>query len=122
MVFSSATFVLLFLPIVYIVTRLLPFKWQNYFLILASLIFYAWGEPVYVVLMLLSSLVNYALARVPLSRSKSALIAAVVYNIGMLAVFKYADVFVQNLNALFGTSITAPGLALPIGISFYTFQ
>ncbi|MGI6157763.1 MAG: MBOAT family O-acyltransferase [Saccharofermentanales bacterium] len=122
MVFSSATFVLLFLPLVYFITRALPLKAQNIVLLIASLVFYAWGEPVYVFLMLASCLVNYGLALIPKTRSKLALWMAAIYNIGMLGVFKYADFFIENINALLQTSIPLPRLALPIGISFYTFQ
>lgn len=120
MVFSSATFVLIFLPVVFLVNRLLPRAFQNVFLVIASLIFYGWGEPIYILVMLASSIVNYVLARRMTSRS--VLILAVLFNIGMLAVFKYSDFFVHNVNLLLGTNIPLPRIPLPIGISFYTFQ
>ena len=120
MVFSSATFVFLFLPVVYLVTRLLPFAWQNRFLVFASLVFYAWGEPLYIFVMLLASIVNYFLALHMTTRTRLAL--AVTFNIGMLAVFKYGGFFIENVNALLGSRIPVPDLMLPIGISFYTFQ
>lgn len=120
MVFSSATFVLIFLPIVFLVNRLLPRALQNTFLVLASLIFYGWGEPVYILIMILSSVINYVLTRHMTSRLM--LVLAVVFNIGMLAVFKYSDFLIHNVNALFGSQFSLPGIPLPIGISFYTFQ
>ncbi len=120
MVFSSATFVLIFLPIVFLVNRLLPRAWQNVFLVLASLVFYGWGEPIYILIMILSSVINYFLAKRMTSRLM--LVLAIVFNIGMLAVFKYSDFLVHNVNVLFGSHFMLPRIPLPIGISFYTFQ
>lgn len=120
MVFSSATFVLLFLPCVFLITRWLPLRMQNVVLTIASLIFYGWGEPVYIALMLLSAFVNYWLARFMPNRKLA--VVAVIWNIGLLVVFKYAAFVVANVNALWQTRFTVPSIALPIGISFYTFQ
>lgn len=128
MVFSSTVFLFLFLPIVFIANKLLPEKARNPVLTAASLFFYAWGEPVYVLLMIASVAVNYVFARGIGARqekelSAKALIAwCVVLNIGMLFVFKYANFFVHNLNGILGLSIPSPDIRLPIGISFFTFQ
>ena len=103
---------------------------KNCILLLGSLVFYAWGEPVYIVLMLLSILFNFAAGRVidsALSDGRTGLakfqfIADVVYNLAVLGFFKYADFVVDNINGLFGAHIPPLELPLPIGISFYTFQ
>lgn len=98
--------------------------YSNAVLIIFSLIFYAWGEPIYVFLMILSVLMNYIVGLFidrGKQRSKPALIVGLVLNIGIIAVFKYADFLVETLN-LTGLSIPKPGIALPIGISFFTFQ
>ena len=96
-------------------------------LLVFSLIFYAWGEPVRILLLVLSAAINYAFAiMIELSKgtrkAKSYLVMSLIYNIGMLAIFKYTDFFLQNVNALLGTSIPMQNIALPLGISFYTFQ
>ncbi|MDO4568580.1 MAG: MBOAT family protein [Clostridia bacterium] len=131
MVFSSATFLFIFLPAVFLANLILArFKLrrvQNALLMLASVLFYAWGEPVYVLLMLLSTAVNYLLARLhtpegAARRRRALTITSVAFNIGMLAFFKYSGFLVENFNALFGADAPVPGVALPIGISFYTFQ
>lgn len=128
MVFSSPVFLFLFLPIVYLIYTLLPRKAKNYVLIVASLFFYAWGEPIYILLMIASVSVNYVLARV-IGRHqerricpKGWLAVVVVFNIGMLFVFKYTGFFVDTVNGIFGAQIMIPDIRLPIGISFYTFQ
>ena len=87
--------------------------------------FYAWGEPFYIFLLLLSSLVNYVaglLIENHRAHGKAIVAAALVFDLGMLAVFKYAGFFVENINALFGVSIPVPDIVMPIGISFFTFQ
>lgn len=126
MVFSSMVFLCVFLPIVFLTERILPsLKAKNVFLILASLLFYAYGEPVYVLLMLFSIIVNYGFGRAleTAKRGKRALVAfAVVLNLGMLFVFKYSDMMIRTVNHLFGTAFPLTELALPIGISFFTFQ
>lgn len=128
MVFSSTVFLFLFLPVVFIANKILPEKARNPLLTAASLFFYAWGEPIYVLLMIASVVINYVFARGiggRLERNASAktLIAiCVVLNIGMLFVFKYANFFVDNLNGILGLSIPSPSIRLPIGISFFTFQ
>ena len=126
MLFSSTVFIFVFLPAVLIGYYLLlrGMKARNALLLAASLLFYAWGEPVYVLLMLLSIAVNYAFGRLLERRehSKALLLAAVIFNLGLLFYFKYLNFTVDNLNALFGLHLSVPALALPIGISFFTFQ
>lgn len=126
MVFSSCVFLFGFLPIVYILYCLCPnITCKNILLIIASLFFYAFGEPVYVFLMLGSILVNYILARWIASKPQGGqgiLAVTVVFNIGMLVVFKYTVMLLQTVNSLFGSELPIPQIALPIGISFYTFQ
>ena len=88
-----------------------------------SLIFYAWGEPVYLFLMIAAAAVNWGFGLLIEKRHKRVfLVLALVLDLGCLAVFKYTGFVVENLNALFGASIPVPAIALPIGISFYTFQ
>ncbi len=123
MVFSSLSFLCLFLPLTLGLYYLCPRKGRNTVLLLASLVFYAWGEPKYVVLMLLSIVVNYVFGLL-LGRNKSKLwlILSVVFNIGILGIFKYADLLIRTTNALLRSDLKLLELALPIGISFYTFQ
>ncbi len=125
MVFSSAVFLFAFLPVVLLVYRLLPgIRSRNAWLALSSVVFYAFGRLSYVPLFLLSVCINY-LAGAALGRfrqSRAVLAAAVALNLGILGLFKYADFLLSNLNALLGLSIPLPGIVLPIGISFYTFQ
>ncbi len=124
MVFSSILFVFIFLPVVFLVNLRLPCRVSNYFLLLVSLLAYAWGEPVYVLLMIACALINYLLSLGfhKVKRRKLLLIVTVILNIGVLCLYKYADFFIATVNALFGTSIPLTGIALPIGISFFTFQ
>jgi alginate O-acetyltransferase complex protein AlgI len=129
MVFSSTEFLFIFLPVVFLLYYSLPRKTHNVLLLIASLIFYAWGEPVFIGMMLLSILVNYGLALGigPIGqnpqRRKRFLVLMVIFNVSVLFMFKYSIFAVENLNALLGVSILVPNLALPIiGISFFTFQ
>ena len=127
MVFSSLNFMFVFLPIVLGVYFLSPRIIKNLILFLASLVFYAWGEPVYVLLMIFSTLVDYTHGYFVQKyrgtrKAKVFLISSVVINLGVLGFFKYSDFIIGNINALTGASIPLLGLALPIGISFYTFQ
>ena len=122
MVFSSAVFLFAFLPIVFILhTAIRNTTVRNILLIVASLLFYAWGEPAYILLLLLSILVNFVLGRFVWGR-KPVLAAGVVINLAFLIVFKYAGFIVQSLNAIPFINIREPGISMPIGISFYTFQ
>ena len=127
MLFSSIPFLYYFLPCVLILYFLAPKRCKNAVLLLASLVFYAWGEPVYVVWMALSIVLGYVLGLLiekfrgkPLS--KVFLILSVVTSLGLLGYFKYVDFFIANFNAVFGLSVPLLKIALPIGISFYTFQ
>ncbi len=127
MVFSSLQFLFLFLPLVIMVYFFMPNPGKNAVLFLFSLIFYAWGEPVYVFLMLCSTGINYMFGRLIAVRqndrgAKQILVVSVIVNLLLLGVFKYGDFVVANINSLFHLSIPQPNLPLPIGISFYTFQ
>lgn len=127
MVFSSLTFLCIFLPMVLALYYLLPtLRIRNVLLIAVSLLFYAYGEPVYVLLMIASIIINYIFGRLLGTENKKKrqwiLAIAVVINIGLLVVFKYLDMMVQTVNQLCGSEIPLVGLALPIGISFFTFQ
>ncbi|MBR2590977.1 MAG: MBOAT family protein [Clostridia bacterium] len=136
MVFSSSTFLIAFLPITialyyiigHFVSRNITVK--NIILLIASLLFYAWGEPVYIVLMLLSILFNFIAGKDIDSAKKAgnkagaraAFIIAIIFNLAVLGFFKYFGFLVDNINMLFHLNLQIPKLALPIGISFYTFQ
>ncbi|MGN1451313.1 MAG: MBOAT family O-acyltransferase [Eubacteriales bacterium] len=127
MVFSSLTFLLVFLPCVLLVYFLVPEKWKNAVLFLFSLIFYAWGEPIYVGLMIFSTVLDYTCGRAVekyrgTPKSKIGLWVSVISNIGFLCLFKYTDFLIGTVNGIFGCSIPMLNLPLPIGISFYTFQ
>lgn len=127
MVFSSAVFLFLFLPVVFVLSRIVPgIPGKNIFLLIASFLFYAFGEPVYVFLMLFSTVVNYVAGRLLAvcgkGKDKWVVAAAVVVNLGLLSVFKYTDFFLSNVNRIFSIEIPLTGIALPVGISFFTFQ
>lgn len=127
MVFSSLTFLQCFLPLCLLAYFLVPQKWRNGTLFLFSLLFYAWGEPVYVVLMLFSTVLDYTCGQMVERHrgqrgAKIALLVSVCVNLGLLGVFKYSDFLIGTVNSIFGTAIPQPNLPLPIGISFYTFQ
>ncbi len=124
MVFSSTVFLFVFLPAVFVLHQLMPNRVaKNALLTLASLVFYAYGEPVVVLLMLLSAFVNYALARL-LSHTprRVFLVLAVVLDLGTLFLFKYLGFFAQVLGDVTGLPIPVPAIRLPVGISFFTFQ
>ena len=126
MLFSSLIFIMVFLPVVFIGSRILQKnKYVNVFLLLASLFFYAWGEPVYVFLMLASILVNFfvglALDKYR-NRSKIILILDIIFNLGLLGFFKYASFGTVVLVHYLHLPITPLAINLPIGISFFTFQ
>ena len=128
MVFSSLSFLTLFLPLTILLYFAVPRRFRNLLLFLASLIFYAWGEPVYIVLMLFSSVVDYSHGLLmekfdgrPGVR-RALLISSVAINLSLLGFFKYAGLVVSTLNAALSLSIPVPSVALPVGISFYTFQ
>ena len=127
MVFSSLEFLSLFLPAVFALYFLCPVRFRNGLLLIASLFFYAWGEPLYVTVMLASITLNYILGlllgkvKSPGGR-KGVLAAGVSVNLLLLGVFKYGNFAIENVNGLFGSAIPALQLSLPIGISFFTFQ
>lgn len=127
MVFSSITFLYYFLPLVVILYFMSPRGLKNYVLLFASLAFYGWGEPKYILLMLLSIIVNYLLG-ILIERysgtilAKVWLITSVVFSLGLLGYFKYVDFFITNMNVITGFSIPLLKVILPVGISFYTFQ
>jgi len=127
MVFSSVLFLFRFLPAVMICYFLAPGRVKNLILLLGSLVFYAWGEPVYVVLMLFSTVSDYIHGiLIDAFRGRKAakvlLFTSVLINLAILGFFKYADFLITSVNAIAGTAITPLDLPLPIGISFYTFQ
>lgn len=128
MVFSSIFFIFCFLPPFLLLYYLVPEKFRNILLFIGSLIFYAWGDPIYVVLMLFSSFFNYYMAleidhldKDPKGRKKN-LIFAVTINLLILGFFKYWGFLLDTFSTITGISIAHPQLALPIGISFYTFK
>jgi len=127
MVFSSIPFIFFFLPFFLIIYYLVPFKIKNIILLIFSLIFYAWGEPIYILLMFFSSIVDYTngllLKRTTNKRKRQLiLIESLIVNLGLLGFFKYSDFLIENINTLLNLNITKLNLPLPIGISFYTFQ
>lgn len=127
MVFSSIPFLYVFLPAVLLVYFLVPKLLKNTILLISGLLFYAWGEPKYIALMVSAILINY-LCGLIIGRyqkkaiSKIALFFAVATDICMLLFFKYADFFISNFNAVTGLGVPLLEIALPVGISFYTFQ
>ena len=128
MVFSSLIFIFRFLPIFFISYFFTPNKYKNLSLLIFSLIFYTFGEPKYFPLMIASILVDYIIS-IKIENNfenrrkcKFLLILSIIFNIGMLFFFKYCNFFIENINLLFNTSINTIKVALPLGISFYTFQ
>ena len=129
MIFSSLLFLFRFIPIFFILYYLSPAKIKNTTLLIGSIIFYAWGEPKFLILIIISILVNYvfgllidAFSNKNILLKRISLIAAIVYDLGTLFVFKYMDFFITNINSLFSTDFKPLNLVLPLGISFYTFQ
>lgn len=130
MLFSSQVFLYFFLPITLIIYYLSPRKFRNFILFVASLIFYAWGEPVYILIMLFSTVFDYVngllidkFQKEKKNRyAKIVLIVSVVGNLSILGFFKYSNFLITNLNSLFHFDLSFLSIALPIGISFYTFQ
>lgn len=128
MIFSSIPFLFFFFPIFLILYYLAPFKIKNIILLIFSLIFYAWGEPVYIVLMIFSSIVDYINGRMIEKyydnkvKKRIFMIGSVIINVLLLGFFKYSDFLIENINNIFNLSIPLLELGLPIGISFFTFQ
>lgn len=128
MVFSSLTFLFAYLPLTLAVYFLVPLRWRNLVLFLVSLFFYGWGEPVYISIMILSTLVDYThgiLVEKYRSNDKKARYfvgQSVVFNLLLLGFFKYWDFLAANLSLIPGVNVPQLGIPLPIGISFFTFQ
>lgn len=130
MVFSSLLFLFRFLPLFLVLYFAAPKRLRNTILFIGSLIFYGWGEPVYISLLLFSTLVDFIHGQLVgkfkdkgnLTAAKWVVASSAIINLALLIVFKYTDFFIRSFNELTGSSVPLLGLALPIGISFYTFQ
>ena len=128
MVFSSILFMFIYLPVVLAVYYIVPSRWRNVWLFAVNLVFYGWGEPVYIFLMVFSICLNYVsgllIGKYAGERKKArrVLIINTVLNLALLFFFKYFDLVAETLSAIPGVDIPTLGLTLPIGISFYTFQ
>jgi alginate O-acetyltransferase complex protein AlgI len=128
MVFASLIFIFIFLPL----NLALYYSWgnkeyRNWLLVVFSFFFYSWGEPVWIILMVISASVDYINALVierfrDTKWAKVGLVSSLIVNLGLLAIFKYSSFLYQNINSIFGLELTVPTFSLPIGISFYTFQ
>lgn len=128
MVFSGLTFMLAFLPIMLILYYIMPKKGKNAVILISGLLFYAWGEPLYVFAMILSTFIDYTAGRLmdkfddsPKTR-KICLLISVLMNLALLGTFKYLGFLIESVNSWFGWTIKNPNLPMPIGISFFTFQ
>ena len=127
MLFSSITFLYYFLPLVIVLYYMLPFRYKNLLLLVSSLIFYAWGEPLYCILMLVSILQGYMIGlRIEAGkgtlRAKQWLILSIIISLSVLGFFKYYDFFAINVHELTHLPLPILTIALPMGISFYTFS
>lgn len=129
MLFSSLVFLFVYLPIVLAIYFLTPLKLRNLMLLLANVVFYAWGEPIYILIMVFSTFVDYTHGiliekfRDNDKKARFFVASSVIINLSILIFFKYYDFIIKNLTLIFPSLPLAPlGLALPIGISFYTFQ
>ena len=124
MIFSSILFIYYFLPLLLIIYFIIPSKYKNLVLLIFSLLFYFLGEPKYIIILIISCIVNYILSK-QIEKNKHAklyLIISLLINIGALFIFKYTDFFISNINSIFNTNIGYMYLVMPIGISFFTFQ
>lgn len=128
MVFSSLPFLFFYLPVVLLIYKLSPLKLRNLFLLLASLFFYGWGEPIYILIMFASIFIDYTHGmlverwRENDKKARKAVASSVFFNLLLLVFFKYYDFLAGSINAVTGWSLPLLGIPLPIGISFYTFQ
>ena len=125
MVFSSITFLFYFLPIVLALYYIVPKKFKNIVLLISSMFFYYFGEPKYIVIMLVSILITYIFALLIDKHRKYSKIffwLAILVDVGFLVYFKYANFFADNVNNILGKNVLIVNVALPIGISFFTFQ
>ncbi len=128
MVFSSLTFIYIFLPIALISYFISPNKLKNLVLLAFGLIFYSWGEPIYVIVMIISIIIDYTAGRLISYYDYSNklrmlfLIISLSMNIGLLSFFKYSNFFIENINIMFGTSIELPNIALPRKYKYYVWD
>ena len=128
MIFSNIFFLFRFLPVVLLIYYIVPYKYKNGIITIASLIFYSWGEVKYFPIMIASTVVDFFASRTIENNrgnrkvEKAALAVSVIFNLGSLLFFKYTDFFIANINNFLGTSIPLLHITLPLGISFYTFQ
>ena len=128
MVFSSLIFIFIFLPLVLVSYYIAPKRLRNTIILLASLIFYAWGEPVYILLIMVSILINYIGALLigkyisDKEKSKFIFITLLLIDISILFFFKYYGFAIESLGSILGLNLQIKNIALPLGISFYTFQ
>lgn len=128
MVFSSLTFIYAFLPLMMAIYYAVPKKAKNLVLLAEGLLFYAWGEPLYIIVVVLSTIMDYFYGilmdkhRENRRAMKGLILLSVVTNVGILAVFKYSSFLIGSVNAVFHTAIPDPHIPLPMGISFHTFQ
>ena len=130
MVFSSLIFLFRFLPLILLIYYIVPGKFKNMVLLSGSLVFYAWSEPKYVLIMIFSTLVNYIFGiliedfkkKDKISASKYMVVASVIINLSVLGFFKYVDLLINTANKLTGSGFHLLEIALPVGVSFYTFQ
>ena len=121
MIFSSITFLFYFLPIMFFLYYIVPFKYKNIILLLSSLFFYAWGEPKYVLLLLFSVWINFVIGK-QIPKHRFLLYISLFLNIGLLVLFKYSTMLFHVYQTFSHSTLSFPELALPLGISFYTFQ
>jgi len=124
MLFSSITFLFYFLPIFLLAYFITPKKYKNIPILIFSFIFYFVGEPKYIIVLILSCIINYYLSILieKSNKSKLCLVISIIYNVGQLLLFKYIDFFISNINSLFNINIPYTNIVMPIGISFFTFQ
>ena len=131
MIFSSISFLFYFLPIVVLIYKFTPTKCTNIILVISSLFFYAWGEPKYVLLMLFSTIVDYTIGLCighyleqanGKTKAKCFMVLSICINLGLLFFFKYTNLIASSIQSILSLEFSIPSVALPIGISFYTFQ
>jgi alginate O-acetyltransferase complex protein AlgI len=130
MLFSSTFFLLYFLPVFFTIYFIIPTGWKNYFIIFSSLLFYAWGAPLFVFVLLASIVVNFYAAHIIYNgtekNKKIVFVSSIILNVSFLLYFKYVNFFIENFNVLVGSfgfqSVSFVRIALPIGISFFTFH
>ena len=124
MIFSSILFIYYFLPLLLLIYFIVPNKYKNLILLIFSLLFYFLGEPKYIIVLIISCIINYIISK-QIEKNKHPklyLIISLIYNIGNILIFKYTDFFIQNINNILNTNIPYLYIIMPIGISFYTFQ